>query len=129
KIGVDEQARLFLDHISITSLFKLIAIIRGSPILPHNGPVDRFSGFTIPYDRRLALVSNANGSNILSIRSHLRNSFSDNPHLSSPYFSRIMLNPARFGKILLKLPLSYGCYFSLVVKNNCPGAGCPLIDR
>ena len=39
--------------------FELSAEIRGSPVLPDDGAVDRFAGRAIPEDNRLPLIGDA----------------------------------------------------------------------
>ena len=65
KIGVQHQTRGLFDVVLQPALFQCIADRGGAPALPDDGVADGFSGFSVPDDGRLALVRDADGSNIL----------------------------------------------------------------
>ena len=67
EVGVDNQAR-FLPHVRLQALiFELCAIIRSAAALPNDRVISWLSGGFIPEDRRLALVGDANCSDLPGI--------------------------------------------------------------
>src|SRR5580700_4518087 len=64
KVRVDQQARALLNKGFTTLRLQLLAKSGGPAVLPDDGIANGFAGRTVPNERSLALVGNADGSNI-----------------------------------------------------------------
>ena len=116
KISIDHQTGLLPKKIHQPAAFKLVAELGGPPALPHNGWADGLPCHFIPYNRRLPLVGNPNGGDILRLRSRLGHGLHRHPQLSGPDFIGIVLYPSRFWKILGKLLLGAADNPSFLIK-------------
>src|SRR6266852_9255490 len=65
EIRVDEQAGLGLDRFSGALRLQALAIIGGPAILPDDRVVNRRASLAVPDDRRLALIRDADGGEVL----------------------------------------------------------------
>ena len=78
--------------------------------------IDGHSRILIPYDRRLSLVRNSNGGDILCRRPYHIHRFHRDSHLACPDLIGIVFYPAWLWKILLKLPLGDAAHLTSLVK-------------
>src|SRR5205823_13389580 len=59
EIRVEDEARLLPDPRLFPLCFQFVTEIRGPPVLPHDGVVNRLAGLPFPEESRLALVGDA----------------------------------------------------------------------
>ena len=59
EIRIDRRARRLFDMRAPALAVQLIAMLRGAPVLPHDGIGERLAGGALPHDRRLALIGDA----------------------------------------------------------------------
>ena len=71
EIGVDQQSGALLDQRLAAIAAKALAEIGGAAILPDDRVVDGLTGLAVPDDRGLALVGDADRSNVGGARSQL----------------------------------------------------------
>jgi hypothetical protein len=100
----------------MTGLLKLIATIGRTSILPDDRAVHRFSRSAIPKDRGFALVRDPDRLDARRGSTGLGEHFARNRELRFPDLNRIVLDPSRFGIVLLKLALRYSEHISLAIK-------------
>jgi hypothetical protein len=87
---------------------QLLTVIGCATILPDNGVVNRLTGIPIPYDGRLPLISNADGSHIGCFDLSCLQSLQSYRDLGGYDLFRIVLDPAWLRKDLIELPLRNG---------------------
>jgi hypothetical protein len=129
EVGVDNQAR-FLPHVRLQALiFELCAIIRSAAALPNDRVISWLSGGFIPEDRRLALVGDANCSDLPGIHlpggEHRRHRLK----LAVENLHWIVLHPPGIGVELLKFPLRLRKDVPALVEYDRPRACGALIQR
>ena len=129
KIGINDQAGFALDHLLMPGPLQILAEVRGAPVLPHDGVTDWFAGAAVPQDRGLALVGDANGRQIARFDPSPGQRRAGDLKLTGPDLARVMLHPPGLGENLLKLLLCGGADGASMLKDNRPGARCPLIQR
>ena len=106
----------FLDHI-------------GSPTaLPYNGIVYRFSGIFVPEDRRLTLVRDADGFNLVIRDTQDCHALNRHSQLGGPDLHGVMFYPAGLGIDLCEFLLCHGADVSLLIKQDAAGTGGTLIQ-
>ena len=84
EVGVDEQPGLLLDQRPGAVRLQPLAEVRGPPILPDDGVVDRLAGLAIPDDGRLALVGDADGGDVLGRQTRAPERLDGDADLRSP---------------------------------------------
>src|ERR1700754_1844279 len=108
-------------------LFQLIAKGGCAAVLPNNGIVNRFAANPVPYNGCFALIGDAYSLQICAVNTHLNGCLCRYTCLACPDFVRVMLNPARLRKYLLKLFLGNRFNLPLMIKNDGPRAGGALV--
>ena len=105
---------------------QLIAMLRGAPVLPHDGIGERLARGALPHDRRLALIGDADRGDRL--RADVLERRAPRCEHRLPDLLRVVLDLARSGIDLGERDLRGGARPSLVVEDNGAGARRPLID-
>ena len=100
EIRVDEQSGFLLHHLTIASLFQLVADLRTAHALPYHGVAYGLAGGLIPHDDGLTLVGDRQGVVVL-FEVLVFQQFFHHPQGVVVYLFRIMLHPSGFGIILL----------------------------
>ena len=108
---------------------QLVAALGRAAVLPDERAVERLAGSRVPNADRLALVADpdcreATGRNTGCLQRLKRHGAGNAPDLS-----RIMLNPAGLGKVLLKLAVGAAEQLHLGVEDEASGSGSSLIYR
>src|SRR5579885_3182479 len=70
EIGVDQQTRAGPDKLSRACLSQALAKGRRAAVLPDDGIVNRFACCTVPNERGLALIRDANRGNLAACLGH-----------------------------------------------------------
>jgi hypothetical protein len=117
EVGISDKAGFLADRIFKSLLTQLVAVPGGSAVLPYNGFMDQFAGFFVPHQGCFALIGDANGGNLFGFEFGFCNNLLGYRQLGLPYFITVMLNPSRFGIILLEFLLGYGYHGAMVVKD------------
>src|ERR1044072_1680991 len=107
EVGVYHEACFLPDHFFVAGGFQAIAIISGTAVLPYDSVMNRFTGFTVPYDRCLPLVGDADGGNMPAFQSGFGNGFCGYAYLAAPDLSGIMFHPSRLRKELCEFFLRH----------------------
>ena len=94
KIGVDEQAGLRLNRVAGAVGLQPLAVVGGAAVLPDDGVVHRLAGLAVPDDRRLALVGDADGGDVLRPDVRAAERLDRDADLRRPDFLRVVLDPA-----------------------------------
>ena len=106
-----------MNHLGIPICFKLFTIVGRPSVLPDNCIVNRKPRFFIPHNGRFTLVSNSYTGYVFICQICFCHSFHNNRALRVPYFIRIVLNPSKFRKVLLKVFLRGYYNLSLMIEN------------
>jgi hypothetical protein len=64
EIRVEHEAGLLLHELRFAFARELLTNVRRAPALPHDRAMDRGAGFSVPHDRRLALVRDPDAGEI-----------------------------------------------------------------
>ena len=128
EIGIDDQSRLLADHVRRTLILQFVAIVRSSPVLPHDRIINRFLRLGIPHNGGFTLVGDTDTGNIQPIDIHHRNGLRNDGCLRRPDLVRIVFHPSRLRKNLPKLLLGHYACRSFFIENNGPRAARPLIE-
>ena len=118
KIGVQHKPGLLTDSVRMRR--KTVTVIDGPAALPHDGAIHRATGLAVPYNRRLTLVRDSDGVNLLRRDSGLAHRLNRNAELRRPKFHRIVLNPARLRIILRNLLLRDAHNLAVMIENDSP---------
>ena len=127
EIGVDEQAGLFLHIRAETVRRELVADGRRAAALPNDRIIDGLARVLVPDDRRLALVRDADASDVRRRQAALFKRLAHGKHLALKDDHRIMLYPARLRVDLRKRILRQRHNVALTVEDNGAGTGCTLV--
>src|SRR5579864_411104 len=95
---------------------KAFAEIGGAAILPHDCVEHRLPGFAIPHNRRLTLISNADGRHIGCLRTRLRYRLERHGNLGENDLFWTVFDPSRPRKYLIKFLLRDSANCSSLVK-------------
>ena len=129
KISIRYQAGFVYNGFIEALGLELVAERCSTAILPNNGVVDGFAGFTIPDDSGFALVGDTDsgyvvGGQVLGCQGIL-----GNLQLSLPDGIGVVFHPARLGVDLLKFPLGSRHNMSVMIEDDGSGGSCTLIER
>ena len=116
EIRVDNQTRLFADHLRPTVALQLLAKLRRAAALPDDRRADRLARLAIPEHCRLALIRDADGGDIRRVHAAFANDLLQNRKLGRPDLVGVMFNPAVLRIILRKLPLRHGGHIAEAVE-------------
>ena len=129
EIGIQQKAGLFGDQQLHPVSLEPLAGVRGAPILPDDGLVDRLARGAVPDEGRLALVGNANGGNLTGTVACLGQGRAAGGQNALPEVGGIVFDPAR-GRIVLGEFLLGGFEdFQVAVKKDGPTGCGALINR
>ena len=117
EIRVDLQAGLGADLILPLRL-QALAVVRRSAALPDDGVVYGQSRILIPDDRRLSLVRDADGRDLLRLGAGFQDRFLRHAQLGRPDLHRVMLHPARMGIDLFEFLLRDRHLIAFAVKDD-----------
>src|SRR5690554_4007809 len=120
KISIYDQPSFVVDHFRQALFFQLVTISGGSAVLPDNGIVKGVAGLSVPEDGGFPLVGYSYSGNLARFQILFAKDFGKYRDLGSPYFNWVMLYPACFGKLLLKILLGNRFDLSSFIKNNRP---------
>ena len=107
---------------------QVLARTRGPSALPNDGVVQRLSRLGVPQDRRLALISNANGRHVARLICAISKDRLYALENRVPNTVGIVLNPAWLGKNLRKLMVHRGHEVASCVHKCDRRAGGALIN-
>src|SRR5690606_21195341 len=128
EIRVDQQAGAGVDQRLMACSLERGAVIRGAPILPDDGRVDRLTRCRVPHQGGLTLIGDADGADVRCLQTALAQCLAADRQGAEPEILRIVLDPAIGGKVLSKLLLSTGPRSAMGIEDDCPAAGGALID-
>src|SRR5262249_23451286 len=114
-------------------LLELVANVRRSAALPHDREVDRAARRALPDDRRLALVRDADGRDVLGAQPRRAERAGDARLDARPYLAYVVRHPARLREVLRKLgrgaPERAAAAFATELENERRRPRRPLVDR
>jgi hypothetical protein len=103
EIRVEHEARLGA-HLGLGALvLQARADVGGSPVLPHDGAMDRLPGAAVPHDRRLALVRDADGGERGRFHLGFPQRLPRDRERDAPDLLGVVLHPAGLRVVLLEL--------------------------
>ena len=129
KIGVGYEACLFPDGLTVARSHQLIDGLGGTAALPYDRIGDRLSCFLIPDHGCLALVGDADGSNVLGRSIELIQCSAGDLQGHIPDFICVMLNPAGLRVDLPELLLYRAADIAVMIEEDTAGTGRPLVER
>ncbi len=129
EVGVDHEARLRGDERLVARRAQFIAKACRAPVLPHDRVGDRPARGTFPYERRLALVRDADGGDVARGNARLRQRLVHDARLRRPDFGRVVLDPAGLRKDLPKLLLRRAANGTRFVEDDGARTRGALIQR
>src|SRR5581483_8957028 len=128
EISVQDQPGFLEEKPGLPLSIQLVAAMGRPAALPNDGPVDGFTGLSVPEDRGLPLIGDADARDLgpLSTRGPQGPSarFLDR----GPYLLGVMLNPAGFREILGEFLVGAADYLARMVEQVGPGASGALVD-
>src|SRR5207253_496916 len=95
EIRIDHEPGLLLYERFGAVFFQLRASLRGAPVLPDDGVVDRLAALAVPEERGLALVGDADRHQILQGEVFFPQRLARHVALRPEQIQRIVLDPAR----------------------------------
>ena len=128
KIGVQHQARRFLDQWRMSCAAQGIASAGSAPILPDDRRRERLAGQAIPQHHGFALVRDADRHDVFAGHALRLQYFARHRELRCPYLVRIMLDPARLREVLGELLLRHAACLPGVIEQHGTRAGSPLVE-
>ena len=128
EVGIGDQSGLLPEDFVKTVFFQFLDHIGSTAALPYNGIVYRFSGIFVPEDRRLTLVRDADGFNLVIRDTQDCHALNRHSQLGGPDFHRVMLYPAWLGIDLCEFFLCHGTDISLFIKQDTAGTRGSLIQ-
>ena len=128
EIGVELEARAFLDEGRLARVKQAVAHAGGAPVLPHNGVGHRFAGHAVPQQRGLALVGDADRGHLRGLDAALRQRLARAGELAVPDVERVVLDPARLGEVLGEFTLAAGHRQASAVEQDGARAGRALVE-
>ena len=102
EIGIEKQPGFLGDHSFLAGVLHNRADVRGAPVLPDDGIVDRFAGGALPDDGSLALVGDPYGDRHDAPFAGTFNHGGGHLDCCLPDILRIMLDPPVIGVMLQK---------------------------
>ena len=126
EIRIDEEPGRLLDMRAPALAFQLFTMLRGAPVLPHDGIGERPASGALPHDGRLALIGDGDRGNRL--RADILESRATGLQHRLPDLLGVVLNLARRGIDLSERHLRRGARPSLFIEDNGAGARRSLID-
>ena len=103
-------------------------ICGGAAILPHDGIVDRLAAGAVPYQRRLALVGDADRRDVARRKAGLGDGLAAGREHGAPEVLRIMLDPAGLREVLREFLLGDGRDRAIGAEHDGAGGGRALVD-
>src|SRR5579862_822115 len=116
EVRIDEEAGTLLDKRTAAIVAKAVAEIGGAAILPDDRVVNGLSCFSIPEDRRLALIGNSDRGDVAGLGSSLRDRVERHRDLRRSDLLGIVFDPAGLRIDLLKFPLGNRAHSSIAIK-------------
>ena len=95
EVRVEQQPRLAPDHRLGAGAPELLAVVRGAPVLPHDGRRHRLRGRPVPDDGRLALVGDADAGHVGGPLAGLLQSAPGRGQLGLPERLGVLFDPSR----------------------------------
>ena len=129
KVGIGQKPGLFPDGFGKTRRPQRLAARGGPAALPDDGAVDRLPGLSVPDDRGLALIGDADRAHAAPGRPGFQERLRRDPDLRRPDLHRIVFDPSLAGKVLRELVRGGGDDPAALVKEDAAGTGRPLIQR
>ena len=128
EVGVDDQPGALANEVFVAVSFQAIAEICRPAVLPDDRVVDGLAGLTIPHDRGLALVGDADGGDVPRPEVRAPQRLGCDRHLRCPDLAGVVFNPAGTREDLSKLALSHGYDGSIMVEDDRARARGPLVE-
>ncbi len=128
EIGVEQQAGLLPEQLIEAVGAQPVAQGGRAPVLPDDGVVDRLAGFTIPDQRRFALVGDADSGDIGGAQSGRGDGFLGRAELRRPDIARVVLNPAGLRKYLAEFALRLATNAAVTVEDDGAAGRRALIE-
>src|SRR5262245_29043193 len=128
EVCVNDQAGLALNQFFVAGAFEVVAEPGCASVLPHDRVVDGFAGTAIPDHGGLALIRDADGSDIAGRCFRFLESGAGDVELGGPDFARIMFDPAGARINLAKFFLSDAADGTGVIEEDRAGTRGALIQ-
>ena len=128
EIRIEQQAGLLPDQLLDASLPQAAALINRPAILPDDGRVKGFAAGPVPQYRRLPLVGQADGLNLLRPQAGPAQGLLADGHRVRPDDLGVLFHPAVGWIELGQLLLSLGQGPPLAVKDDGPAGGGALVN-
>src|SRR6266446_5013800 len=129
EIGVQHQARAGPHHRLVTLGPQPVADGGGAAALPDDGAMERRAGGAVPDDRRLALVGDADGGEVVSGDARRAQRLPRRALDGRPEVLGIVLHPARPRIVLRDFRVAARAHGAFGVDDECRRAGRPLVER
>ena len=128
EIRIEHEAGLVRDRALVAGGAQRRAGVRGAPVLPDDGVVDRLAVGAIPDDRGFALVGDADAGDVLGADAGLGHRLAHGRDHGRPDFLRIVLDPSRRRIDLAQLLLRDRDRRERCVEHDRPRRGGALVD-
>lgn len=128
EVGVDYQPGLGVDHVLVAVTDQLLGDRAGLLGLPDDRVVDRFPGVAVPDDRRLPLVGDPDGGDLVWLDLGLNHHVGHYRLDTVPDLRGVMLHPTRLREVLGEFLLAHPHLIAVVIEDDGPGAGRPLVN-
>ena len=127
EIGVNQQTCRLADILPPALFFQLFAQWCCPAALPNNCVIDRAASALFPNNRRLPLIGDPDGGDLLRFNPCQQHRVDQYAILGRVNFHRVMLHPAFMRVILGILPLGNTDNLLIMVENHCTGTSRPLV--
>ena len=128
EVGVDDQAGLCPEELLQPEALQVVAGCGGAPVLPDDGVMDRPAGQPVPDQRGFPLVGDPDGGDVRGAHAGADQGLCGHPDLGRPDFPAVLLHPAGPGKYLADFLLRQRPDRAVMVEDNGPGTGGPLVQ-
>ena len=118
EVGVDDETRLLLELLDEPLALQILADVCRLARLPNDGVVDWPARSPVPNDRRLALIRDADGSDVAGDEPRLLQSLAHDFMHGAPDLFRIVLDPARLREMLRELLLRHADDLGIHIEDN-----------
>ena len=127
EVRIETQAGFARHHLFFSAAAQLFAEIRRAAVLPHDGGRERLSGFSIPENRRFALIGEPDRGDFLRPDARAAKRPVDAAARRLPNLEGVVLHPARSRIVLSELFLFEPDDLRPFVEEERAGARCALI--
>ena len=128
EIGIQPQAGARREQGLMPRRAQFVAGAGRAPVLPDDGVVNRQTGHPVPDHRRLTLIGDANGRDVVAEQPRPGYRFAGHAQLSGPDLRSVVFHPAGLRKYLARFFLCHRHHGACLIEQDGAAAGRALIQ-